>query len=131
MRLSTDTSRLRHLLLVAIGQEEIGRRIKEARESADLTQQELADRIGIKQGQTISNYERGVTEVSSKRLRRIAEATGKPISFFVQDPDGEPTEPEVSDLRAELAEVRGELAAVRRLLEERLPAAREGQQRAV
>ena len=84
MKLSTDTSRLRHLLLVAIGQEEIGRLIREARESADLTQQELADRIGIKQGQTISNYERGITEVSTKRLRRIAAETGKPVTFFVQ-----------------------------------------------
>lgn len=122
MRLSTDTSRLRHLLLMALGQEELGQRIKEAREDAGLTQQELADRIGIKQGQTVSNYERGVTEVTTKRLRRIAEATGKPITFFVQD---EATEPAAGALEErlealEVGQVRTEesLAGQRVLLDE-------------
>jgi transcriptional regulator with XRE-family HTH domain len=110
MKLSTDTSRLRHLLLVALGQEHIGRLIKEARESADLTQQELADRIGIKQGQTISNYERGVTEVSTKRLRRIATETGKPITFFVQEPAAEPDEEDGS--AAVLAELHSRLEGI-------------------
>lgn len=90
---STKTSHLRHLLIMAIGQEEIGRRIAQARDAADLTQQELAERIGIETAQTISRYERGETEVKIKRLRRIAEATGKPLSFFIQVPDEPVTTP--------------------------------------
>lgn len=70
-----------------VGQEEIGRRIKRAREDADMTQQELATAIGLEHPQSISRYERGESEVPAKRLRRIAEQTDKPMSFFVQDAD--------------------------------------------
>jgi transcriptional regulator with XRE-family HTH domain len=83
---STKPRHLRHLLRVSLGLDELGRRIKQAREDAHLTQQELADRIGIKTAQSISRYERGETEVSTKRLRRIAEATGKEMTFFVTLP---------------------------------------------
>lgn len=101
---STKTRRLRHLLLVAIGQEQIGALIKRAREDADLTQAELADAIGLKNGaQSISRYERAETEVPIKRLRRIAEATAKPMSFFIQEPeDTVPEHPWLALLRAEL-----------------------------
>lgn len=125
MKLSTDTSRLRHLLLMALGQEELGQRIKEAREGADLTQQELADRIGIRQGQTISNYERGVTEVSTKRLRRIAEATSRPITFFVQEPPvAGPVEDVVAGQLAALEERQEHVEELLRELLRRLPDAR-------
>lgn len=97
---------------MAIGQEEIGRRIRQARDEADLTQQQLADRIGIETGQTISRYERGETEVSTKRLRRIAEATGKPLSFFIQLPD-EPAQPRLEDLLARVIELLEETLAQR------------------
>lgn len=86
---STKARHLRHLLLVAIGQAEIGRRIKQAREDAGFTQPQLADKIGLRHPQSISRYERGETEVSSKRLRRIAEATNKPLSYFVMAEAGE------------------------------------------
>jgi transcriptional regulator with XRE-family HTH domain len=92
---STKTRQLRQLLQVALGQEEIGQRIKQAREDAGFTQAELADRIGVATAQSISRYERGETEVSAKRLRRIAEATGKHMSFFVLEP-GEEVSPEES-----------------------------------
>ncbi len=75
---------------MALGQEELGRLIAKAREGADMTQQELADAIGIKNAQSISRYERGETEVPTKRLRKIADATGKPLAFFM----GETAPPE-------------------------------------
>lgn len=85
---STKARHLRHLLRVAIGQQEIGRRIRDAREKADLTQAALAHLIGLTSGgQQISRYERGEVEVSSKRLRKIADATRQPMSFFVQEPE--------------------------------------------
>jgi transcriptional regulator with XRE-family HTH domain len=85
---STKSSHLRHLLLVSLGQEQIGTLVKQAREDADLSQQQLADRIGLRHAQSISRYERGLTEVPTKQLRRIAEVTRKPISFFVGEPGG-------------------------------------------
>lgn len=93
---------------MAMGQEELGRRIRAAREEADLTQPQLADRLGLKHPQSISNYERGITEVPTKRLHRIAEATGKPISYFVADAPPA-LEPETVEQR---------LAAVEHLLAE-------------
>src|SRR5687767_4714978 len=84
---STKTRQIQRLLLRVIGQEEIGRRIKQAREDADLTQQQLAAAIGVQHPQSISRYERGETEVPAKRLRRIAEATSKSMSFFIHEPD--------------------------------------------
>jgi len=75
---------------VALGQEEIGRRIQQAREDASLTQNELAGLIGLADGQSISRYERGETEVRTKRIRRIAEVTGKPMSFFIMENQPEP-----------------------------------------
>lgn len=109
---------------MAIGQEEIGRRIAQARDDADLTQQELAERIGIQTAQSISRYERGETEVSAKRLRRIAEATGKDLDFFIQDPEkmGRKVSPgELAELRGELEEVRAAVERVERLLRDAFP----------
>lgn len=105
---STKARRLRHLLRVAIGQEEIGRRIREAREAADLTQRDLAERIGVQTAQSISRYERGETEVPMKRIRRIADATGKPLDFFITLPEGEqPVSPDATArLEREVAELK-------------------------
>jgi transcriptional regulator with XRE-family HTH domain len=80
---STKTRHLRQLLRMALGQDEIGRRIAQAREEASLSQRELADLIGVADAQSISRYERGVTEVKTKRLEKIAAATGKPLGYFV------------------------------------------------
>ena len=80
--LSTTPRRLRHLLLVAMGQELLGERIKKAREDADLSQQTLAERIGLKQGQSVSNYERNQAEVPAKRLRAIARETKRSRRFI-------------------------------------------------
>lgn len=85
-RLSTTPRRLRQLLLVALGQQELGQRIKAAREESGLTQSQLAERLGLGHSQSISNYERGATEVPQKRLRRIAEITGKPLVYFIGEP---------------------------------------------
>jgi transcriptional regulator with XRE-family HTH domain len=95
---STKASQLRQLLRMAIGQEEIGRRIAQAREEAGLSQRELAEKIGVADAQSVSRYERGITEVKTKRIEKIAEATGKPLSFFIQlmdeDEEPEPASPE-------------------------------------
>jgi transcriptional regulator with XRE-family HTH domain len=93
---STKTRHLRQLLRMALGQEEIGRRIAQAREEASLSQRELAEKIGVADAQSISRYERGVTEVRTRRLEKIAEATGKPLNYFVMEFPGEAEQEEAA-----------------------------------
>ena len=118
---STKARQLRQLLRVALGQEEIGQRIKQAREEAGFTQAELAEKIGVATAQSISRYERGETEVSAKRLRRIAEATRKPMSFFVLEP-GEGVSPEeTQDLREAVDRLQDDVAELLRLARRATP----------
>jgi transcriptional regulator with XRE-family HTH domain len=114
---STKARHLRHLLRVALGQEEIGRRIAQAREEAGLTQAQMAERLGLAHPQSISKYERGETEVPPKRLRRIAEVTGKPMGFFVMDPEAQDNET-TETLAAEVREVRALVESVLELLQD-------------
>lgn len=50
----------------------IGSRIRELRKKAGLTQDELAEIIGVKRGVTISNYEKGEREPDLENIRKIA-----------------------------------------------------------
>jgi transcriptional regulator with XRE-family HTH domain len=108
---------------MAIGQEEIGRRIAEAREEAGLSQRELAEKIGVADAQSVSRYERGITEVKTRRLERIAEATGKPLSFFVQVEE-KPASPEANQ---ELLQVLGQVQDGVEEILRRLPASPEAE----
>jgi transcriptional regulator with XRE-family HTH domain len=71
---------------VALLREELGRRIRTARNEKGLSQQELAELVGLKHAQDISRYERGKTEVPDFRIDRIATATDQPRSYFLRDP---------------------------------------------
>lgn len=51
--------------------EELGRRIKELRVEADLSQKGLAEKAGIKQN-TVAQYEKGVAKPSLEVLVRLA-----------------------------------------------------------
>lgn len=64
---------------------EVGRRIKEARQELRLTQKGFAEKIGLAEAQSVSNYERGIHEIPLDRLERIAEVTGKPLAHFITD----------------------------------------------
>lgn len=112
---STKARRLRHLLVVALGQEEIGARIRKARKEMGLTQQEFAERIGLKNGANVSRLERGIDELTSKRLRRLIDATKKPAEFFVRDPeesqDGR-AGPSTAETRTLLRELREDVAGL-------------------
>lgn len=86
--------------------EELGQRIKSAREEAGLTQRELANLVGLADGQAVSNYERAVTQPTRERLRRISEATRKPLAYFL---DGEEDWPDPVGLLRELLDAVAEL----------------------
>ena len=65
----------------------VGRRIVQARRELELTQAQLAERIGVPLG-ILDRYESGKAD-ASRTLIRIAEVTGKPIDWFTSTTPGE------------------------------------------
>ena len=61
----------------------VGKRIRHRRWMVGMTQQQLADKVGIK-FQQIQKYETGMNRVSASRLWDIADALGVEISFFFE-----------------------------------------------
>lgn len=61
-----------------------GDALREARETMGISQEELADRVGVS-SQTVGRWERGVVAPQGRNLVRLAEATGKPLGFFFDD----------------------------------------------
>lgn len=64
----------------------VGKRIRHRRWMVGMTQQQLAERVGIK-FQQIQKYETGMNRVSASRLWDIANALEVPISFFFEGLD--------------------------------------------
>ncbi|MEN0654179.1 MULTISPECIES: helix-turn-helix domain-containing protein [Hyphobacterium] len=72
---------------------ELGERIRIARKLAGLTQTALADKLGLT-FQQIQKYELGRNRIAAGRLVELAEALGKPLGFFYDNPAAfEPGEP--------------------------------------
>lgn len=63
----------------------IGVRIRELREEQGISQQVLADSIGVKQT-TISEIERGNNKPSWKNLQKLAQFFGVPLSQLIDEP---------------------------------------------
>lgn len=61
----------------------VGQRIRQRRWLVGMTQQQLAERVGIK-FQQIQKYETGANRVSASRLWDIAAALEVPVSFFFE-----------------------------------------------
>src|SRR6202050_2419774 len=59
----------------------VGSRIRERRIMLGLTQQQLAEMIGVTYQQA-HKYERGINRVSAGRLYEIARVLGTPITYF-------------------------------------------------
>jgi transcriptional regulator with XRE-family HTH domain len=59
----------------------VGKRIRHRRWMVGMTQQQLADKVGIK-FQQIQKYETGMNRVSASRLWDIADSLDVTISFF-------------------------------------------------
>ena len=66
----------------------VGKRIRHRRWTLGTTQQQLADKVGIK-FQQIQKYETGANRVSASRLWDIAGALGVPVSFFFEGMDSQ------------------------------------------
>ncbi len=61
----------------------VGKRVRHRRWMVGMTQQQLAEKVGIK-FQQIQKYETGMNRISASRLWDISEALGVPISFFFE-----------------------------------------------
>lgn len=61
----------------------VGKRIRHRRWLVGMTQQQLAESVGIK-FQQIQKYETGANRVSASRLWDIADALEVPVSFFFE-----------------------------------------------
>jgi transcriptional regulator with XRE-family HTH domain len=65
----------------------IGRRIAARRRELDLTQGQLAGKVGSDavNNQRISDWERGVNRPSDRYMQEIAQALGRPVAWFYED----------------------------------------------
>ena len=61
----------------------VGKRIRHRRWLTGMTQQQLAEKVGIK-FQQIQKYETGMNRVSASRLWDISDALGVTVSFFFE-----------------------------------------------
>lgn len=64
----------------------VGKRVRHRRWMVGMTQQQLAEKVGIK-FQQIQKYETGMNRVSASRLWDISEALGVPVAFFFDGVD--------------------------------------------
>ena len=67
----------------------VGSRIRLRRKLLGLSQQQLAQRLGLT-FQQVQKYERGVNRVSASKLYETAQVLGAPVTHFFEGLDGEP-----------------------------------------
>lgn len=88
----------------------LGDLLKKAREEAQLSQKELAQKVKLSD-KAISSYEVNRAEPSFDMLKKIGKAVHKPVNYFLNE--------QVSiehDLQAKLEKIEQELAEVKKLL---------------
>lgn len=77
---------------------EVGRRVRAFRLQKGLSQEKLADQLGVT-FQQVQKYEKGTNRVAAGRLQRIAEILEVPITdFFTQHKTSGTAQEELSDL---------------------------------
>jgi transcriptional regulator with XRE-family HTH domain len=63
---------------------ELGKRVRLRRVEMEISQSELADKLGVS-FQQVQKYEKGVNRVGATRLQQIAMALDVPVTFFFDD----------------------------------------------
>lgn len=74
----------------------VGKRVRHRRWLVGMTQQQLAEKVGIK-FQQIQKYETGANRVSASRLWDIADALDVQVSFFFDGLEASPSESKVGN----------------------------------
>lgn len=79
----------------------VGKRIRHRRWMVGMTQQQLAERVGIK-FQQIQKYETGMNRVSASRLWDISRVLEVPIAFFFEGLEQSENAPEAARAEADI-----------------------------
>ncbi len=79
----------------------VGKRIRHRRWLVGMTQQKLAEKVGIK-FQQIQKYETGANRVSASRLWDISDALEVPVSFFFEGIDADATDTATASVPSDL-----------------------------
>jgi transcriptional regulator with XRE-family HTH domain len=90
----------------------VGKRIRHRRWMNGTTQQQLAEKVGIK-FQQIQKYETGMNRVSASRLWDIASALGVSIAFFFEGLDAAAASESGSDMPGDILADREALELLR------------------
>jgi transcriptional regulator with XRE-family HTH domain len=90
----------------------IGRRIRMRRMMLDMSQAELATRIGLT-FQQVQKYEKGTNRVSASRLRDLSRVLAVPLSFFFEDAPRLGEEPNVAGATVPLPSFLQDVAATK------------------
>ena len=90
----------------------VGKRIRHRRWMVGMTQQQLAEKVGIK-FQQIQKYETGMNRVSASRLWDISESLSVPVSFFFEGLIGDEIGTNETDLPDDILADREALELVR------------------
>ena len=79
----------------------VGKRVRHRRWMVGMTQQQLAEKVGIK-FQQIQKYETGMNRISASRLWDISEALNVSVGFFFEGLEGEHGNPQSEDLPGDI-----------------------------
>lgn len=90
----------------------VGKRVRHRRWMVGMTQQQLAERVGIK-FQQIQKYETGMNRISASRLWDISAALGVPVSFFFEGLSDSGAEAQSSSLPGDILADKEALELVR------------------
>ena len=90
----------------------VGKRVRHRRWMVGMTQQQLAEKVGIK-FQQIQKDETGMNRVSASRLWDIAAALSVPVSFFFEGLESKPDADTQSALPADILADKEALELVR------------------
>lgn len=90
----------------------VGKRVRHRRWMVGMTQQQLAEIVGIK-FQQIQKYETGMNRISASRLWDIADAMDVQVSYFFEGLDPDAHETEESDVPGDLLADKEALELVR------------------
>jgi HTH-type transcriptional regulator, cell division transcriptional repressor len=98
-----------------------GERLRDAREAAGMSQQQIASRLGVKAA-TVNHWETGKKEPRANRLQMLASLLNVPLLWLlagsqqVPDPSSELDSAQL--MRQKLAEVNGKMTDLRNCLDE-------------
>ena len=78
----------------------VGKHVRHRRWMVGMTQQQLAEKVGIK-FQQIQKYETGMNRISASRLWDIADALNVPVAFFFKGLREEENSQQTTDMLAD------------------------------